>query len=178
MKLLVLALMAFVMTSLVGVKSVDARDFGFKGEKFQKIFYFSYGGKGSADCSSSGNACALSTQSTLWAIPAGTVIEKVYVIIDTAITGTTAVNVGDTDSSNGFCPTASLTLATPGMYCASAAKFGSYLRELTQSASTPNVVAPLSRYYSAAGKYFIPTFTTSNTAGAMRIVVEGTGLNL
>lgn len=148
---------------------------GFIGEEFTKVFYFESGGKGSGSALSAANAAALSDK-TLWAIPAGTVIRKVYAVIDTAVTGTTDLDIGDDDSGNGFLDgSGSLTLGTPGMYGWSAKVAGSYLRTQTAGATDAAdiYVVPNAKYYSASGKSLIADFTGTNTAGKLRIVVEG-----
>ena len=96
-------------------------------------------------------------------------------IVDTAITGSTALDIGDDDDADGFCPTASLTLATPGMYCHNAKVKGAYLRVQTAGVTDPAdiYVVPSMKFYSAAGKEVKLDNTTANTAGAFRVVVEG-----
>ncbi len=171
MKLIQLFVVALTALSVVGVSSAKAA-VGFKDEKFKKVFYFEYNGKGSQDGLSPGNAKPIA-DTDLMAIPAGMVIEKVYVIIDTAVAGTTALDIGDDDDADGFVKNAALTLGTPGLYSYNAGVAGDYLRYLTQGASTPNVVAPMAKYYSAAGKEIKMDNTTSNSAGKLRVVVEG-----
>ncbi len=131
-------------------------------------------GKGSHSGLSAGNAKPIA-DTDIMSIEAGTVITKVYVIIDTAITGSSAIDVGDDDSANSFCPTASLTLATPGMYCWSAKVAGAYLRTQTAGATDAAdiYVVPNAKFYQAAGKEVKLDNTTTNTTGAFRVVVEG-----
>lgn len=111
----------------------------------------------------------------LWEIPAGCLIEKCYAIIDTAITGTTALTVGDDDAAAGFIPDLAAGLATPGMYAYDAKTGGSYLRIQTAGATDAGdiYVVPTAKYYAAAGKELKLVNTTANTAGRMRVVVEG-----
>lgn len=148
---------------------------GFGKEHFTKVFYFSgASGSGSADGLSSGNAAAIA-DGDIMAIEAGTVIEKVYVIIDSALSGSTAIDIGDDDDADGFVKNASLTLGTPGMYGWDAKNAGAYLRIQTAGASdaTDIYVVPQAKYYSAAGKEIKLDNTTTNTGGAFRVVVEG-----
>lgn len=148
---------------------------GFAGEKFEKVFYFSGPlGKGAHTGSSLSNALPIA-DANVWAIPAGTVISKAYMVVDTAITGTSALTVGDTDAAAGFIPNAAITLATPGMYGWDAKSGGSYLRIQTAGATDAGdiYVVPSAKYYSAAGKYLTIDNTTTNTAGVFRVVVEG-----
>lgn len=171
-------LLALTLT-IAPLYSVEAA-LGFKGEQFEKVFYFSgASGKGALSGLSAANAKAIA-DTDIMAIPAGTVITKVWVIIDTAVTGSTAINIGDDDSSNGFVPTASLTLGTPGMYAWDAKAQGSYLRIQTAGATDAAdiYVVPSAKYYSAAGKEIKLDNTTTNTGGAFRVVVQGYRLNL
>lgn len=148
---------------------------GFKGECWNKTFYFSGpSGKGSASGLSAGNAKAIA-DTDIMAIEAGTVISDVKVIIDSAVTGSTAIDIGDDDAASGYCANASLTLGTPGMYCQNAKVQGSYLRVQTAGATDALdiYVVPSSKYYSASGKELKLDNTTTNTAGAFRVIVSG-----
>lgn len=147
---------------------------GFKNEPFTKTFYFKFGGTTAASGSSYDAAKPLATLATLWAIQPGMVISRVYVIVDTAITGTTVINIGDEDGATSYCPTASITLATPGIYCWDAKNTGAYLRISTAGATDAGdiYVVPSAKYYTAVKNLAI-AFTTANTAGKMRVVVEG-----
>ena len=146
----------------------------FSNEKFVKVFYFEYPGKGSQSGLSAGNAKAIA-DTDLMAIEAGMVIEKVYAINDTAITGTTVLEVGDDDDPNGFIVDTIVTLATPGMYGYSAKVAGAYLRTETAGGTDAAdiYVVPNAKYYSATGKEVKLNVTTANTAGKFRVVVEG-----
>lgn len=168
--------MVLALTAIMPVKSQAA--IGVAGERFTKIFYF-YGpsGKGSASGLDAGNAKAIAT-GDIMAIPAGTVIENVYVVIDTAVTGTTYLTVGDDDGAAGFVPMGSLTLGSAGVYGYSAKEkalfSATYLAtSTTGSSSGTYYVVPTAKYYSAAGKEVKLAATTTNTAGAFRVVVEG-----
>lgn len=150
-------------------------DFGWAGSKFvQTTYYSGASGLGSHTGRDAGNAKAI-VDGDLFAIPANTVIENVYVIIDTAITGTSALNVGDDDDNDGYVPTASVTLGTPGMYAWDAKNGGAYKRIQTAGATDAAdiYVVPNAKFYSAAGKEVKLDVTGTNTAGAFRVVVEG-----
>lgn len=146
----------------------------FKHEKFMKVKYFEHGGKGSGSGASADNAAAI-VDGDVMPIEAGMVIEKAYVIIDTAVTGTTVLEVGDDDDADGFVPNASVTLGTPGMYGYDAKNAGAYLRIQTAGATDAAdiYVVPNAKYYSAAGKEVKLNVTTASTAGKFRVVVEG-----
>jgi len=148
---------------------------GWKGQKFVKQFFF-YGaaGKGSRTGLDAGNAMSIA-DGDIWAIPAGTVIEKVYMIVTAAITGTTVLTVGDDDGATSFIPAAAITLGTPGLYGWDAKNAGAYLRVETAGASDAAdiYVVPQAKYYSAAGKEVKLDNTTTNTGGAFSVVIEG-----
>ena len=138
------------------------------GKEFLEIFYFAFGGTGSGN--SSGNPAPLVTKD-LMDIPPGLLVRDVWVIVDVAVTGTTAVDIGDDDDPDGFVPAASITLATPAVYGVSPDKRGVYL----QDGGMAGDQMPRWKYYTAAstGKEIKAAFTTANTAGALRVFVQG-----
>lgn len=140
-----------------------------KNAPFSKIVYFATssgtsGGTGDLSGRSYGSAKAL-TDGDLLNIPAGMVVDKVYYVVDEAITGTSAVTVGDDDDADGFA-TSSATLGTPGIYGNSSALAGAYLQEGANK-------LPKSKYYSAAGKEVKVDFTGAATAGKLRVIIQG-----
>ncbi len=139
-----------------------------------KVIYLAYGGSASANGLSAVTPKPFA-DGNLWAIPAGAVIKQVSVIVDTAITGTTTFDLGDADGVTSFCPSASVTIATPGIYCNNAKVAGAYLRVQTAGATDAGdiYVVPTSKYYSAAGKYVALDITTTNTAGTARVIIDG-----
>lgn len=157
---------AFLFTTLFTMPHAQAVS-GFQGDVAfkQVVFYKGAAGFGSKAGSSYGNAKAI-VDGDILAIEPGMIITKVYVIVDTAITGTSALNVGDDDDNDGFVPTASVTLGTPGMYAWSSENAGAYLKVGTGN-------APNAKYYAAAGKEVKLDVTGTNTAGAFRVVIEG-----
>lgn len=148
---------------------------GFKHEKFQHVKFYEHGGKGDASGKSADNAATI-VDGDVMTIDAGMVIEKCYVLIDTAITGVTNLDVGDDDDADGFVDgSLSVTLGTPGMYGWDAKNAGAYLRIQTAGATDAAdiYVVPNAKYYSAAGKEVKLDVTTASTAGKFRVVVEG-----
>jgi len=104
----------------------------------------------------------------LWEIPADCVIDNVYVIIDTAVTGTTDLDVGDDDDADGYVDgSGSLTLGTPALYSSDPNVQGVYLKAASGREQ---------KYYSATGKELKLDATGTNTAGEVRVVVEYTML--
>lgn len=166
--LLSLAIMAVSAQAFAGV-------FGPAGEKFMEVKYYAVGGTGTA-CSSASNPCAPGDKDIL-AIPAGVQVESVCVIVDTAVTGMTDVDVGDDDDADGYVDgSLSLTLGTPGLYSCNAKVAGAYLRVQTAGATDAAdiYVVPNAKYYSAAGKELKMDATGTITAGAFRVIVQGT----
>lgn len=148
----------------------------FKPEPFQKVIYLESGGKGDADGHSADHAANFVDNASLWAIPQHTKIDKVYLVIDTAITGTTDIDVGDADDADGFIDgSLSLTLGTTGAYSMDAKLGGAYLRVQTAGATDAGdiYVVPASKYYKVSGKYIAIDCTGSNSAGKARLVIEG-----
>lgn len=144
-------------------------------KKFSHVVYLKHGGSGDNSGRDASNAKTLTDQD-LWAIPAGCVIEKCYVIIDTAITGTTNFDVGDDDDADGFIDgSLSVTLGTAGMYGWDAKNAGAYLRIQTAGATDAAdiYVVPSAKYYSATGKEVKLDVTGTSTAGVCRVVIEG-----
>lgn len=148
-------------------------------QPFQQVVYISHGGSGDNSGRSSGNAKTFSDQD-LWAIPAHTLISRVYVVITTAITGVTNFDVGDDDDADGFIDgSLSVTLGTAGMYGYDAKNAGAYLRIQTAGATDAAdiYVVPNAKYYSASGKEVKLDTTTASTAGACYVVIEGMALS-
>lgn len=148
---------------------------GFQGEAFRKVFYFEHGGKGAQSGLDAGNAKAIA-DGDIMAIDAGMVISKVYVVVDTAITGTTNLDVGDDDDADGYVDgSLSVTLGSAGMYGWDAKLAGAYQRVQTAGATDAAdiYVVPAAKYYSASGKELKLDVTTASTAGKFRVVVEG-----
>lgn len=114
------------------------------------------------------NAKQLDADADLWDIPAGAVIENVYVIVDQAVLGTSTAILGDDDSTNGFIVTGSLDtyLATPQMLAYASTAKGTYLKDSSSN--------PQAKYYSASGKEVKWDATgTLGATGKLRVVIQG-----
>lgn len=133
----------------------------FVGESFTHVFYFEHGASGTGQGPE--DRAALETADML-ALPAGTIVEDAYVVIETAITGATAINIGDDDDADGYVPTASLTLGTPGVYGAGEDQKGALLG----SSESKRV-----SLYTAAGKEAKFAVTGTSTAGKGYVVLKG-----
>jgi hypothetical protein len=171
MKYLVSLLIAAAVT-LCGFQSFAGAG-GAVGEKFVHTVYLK--GTATGGSGQSYSSPKPFVDGDLWAIPAGTVIEKVYVIVDTAITGTTVLEVGDDDDPNGFVVDIGGSFGTAGMYGWDAKAAGADLRISTAGATDAAdiYVVPSAKYYSASGKEVKLNITTANTAGRARVVIEG-----
>lgn len=149
---------------------------GSVGEKFHKEIYVKFGGSSANSGSSYDAAKSCAADGDLWNIPAGVVIEKAYMVIDTAITGSTNMDIGDDDDADGFIDSSlSVTLGTAGLYGWNVKTAGAYLRVETAGVTDPAdiYVVPASKYYSATGKEIKMDLTTACTAGRFRVIVEG-----
>lgn len=147
----------------------------FKNERFHKVIYLEHGGKGAKTGLDADNALPL-VDGTLMAIEAGMVIEECFLVVDTALAGTTDLDVGDDDASNGYIDgSVSATLGTPGMYGKNAKVAGSYLRVQTAGATDAAdiYVVPDSKYYSVGTKSLKLDVTGTSSAGKARVVVKG-----
>ena len=145
------------------------------GRFHEEIFVTGASAQGSGDGKSYASAkkCA---DGDLWSIPAGTVIERVFVIVDVAVTGTTDIDVGDDDDADGFVDgSLSGTIGGPGMYGNNAKVAGAYLRVQTAGATDAGdiYVVPNTKYYSADGKEVKLDATGTWTAGKFRVIVQG-----
>lgn len=131
-------------------------------------------GKGNASGKDYSNCLPFADQD-LWRIPAGTLISKVYAKIDVAITGTTALTVGDDDGATSYITDLAASFATPGVYGWDAKTAGAYLRIQTAGATDAAdvYVVPTAKYYGATGKEVKLDITTANTAGSLRVFIEG-----
>jgi hypothetical protein len=130
--------------------------FGFKKEQFTQEFFLAHDGQGHGQ---SADAPLPLVDADLMALPAGAIVEKCFVIVDEAIAGTSALEVGDDDDADGFVTNASVTLGTPGMYgYASAAAY---------------LASGAAKYYAAAGKELKLNVTGVSSAGKARVIVQG-----
>lgn len=146
---------------------------GFKGQKFMEVVYFEHGGKGALSGKDAGNAKAIS-DTDLMTIAAGTIIENVYVVIETGLGGTTVMNVGDDDDADGYMASsvAISDLSVAGIYGYAAYTKGAYLG--VAGAVTPDAyVNAAAKYYAASGKEVKLDVTTASSAGKFQVIIEG-----
>ena len=122
-------------------------------QKFQKVIYLASNGA-AANSGEHADSPKPFLDGDLYSIEANTVIEKCYLIIDTPITGTTNLDVGDDDDADGYIDSSlSVTLGTAGMYGWDAKLAGAYLRVQTAGATDAAdiYVVPNAKCYLAAG---------------------------
>lgn len=136
---------------------------GFAGENFRKVVYFEHGGTG--DGNDVNNPLPIADDTSFFTVPAKSLVTNCYVLLDTAVTGTTDFDVGDATNADGLIDgSASLTLATPGVYSFDGTTSGAYLLAGTDGNQA--------KWYSSATALAIDVTGTS-TAGKFRIVLEG-----
>ena len=125
----------------------------FANERFLVMKYFAFGGTGTG--ASALDPVALA-DGDLATIEAGWTVTSAMVVVTTAITGTTQLDLGDDDDPNGFVAAATLTVAA----------------SLNSGAYLDNAGDDLAKYYPAAKTLKLDNTTTS-TAGAGYVVLEG-----
>jgi hypothetical protein len=152
---------------------------GFVGEAFQKVIYVKFGGASTNSGTSYDAAKGCDVDQDLWTIPTNVVVTKAYMVIDTAITGSTNMDIGDDDDADGYIDSSlSVTLGTPGMYGWDAKVAGAYLRVQTAGVTDPAdvYVVPSAKYYTVGTKKLKMDLTTACTAGKFRVIIEGMNL--
>lgn len=153
------------------VSAAYAGSFGFKGEPFHKEYWLGATATGKGDGSGPGNVMAISGNTlTLDAIPAGTMVEKAYAVVDVAVVGPTNFDLGDDDDADGMFDGGASGglnsgLGTPGLYHYDAKSAGAYL-------ATTVTITPKAKYYSGAKSLFV-TASPAASAGSMRVIVDG-----
>lgn len=176
-----LRFLTVLMSLVIGLCSFSAiaASGGGINERFTKTIYVKFGGASTAGGESYDSAKSCAADGDLWAIPANIVIEKVYVIMDTAVTGSTALDVGDDDDPNGFFDggVSGMEGATfaAGLYGWDAKVAGAYLRvETAGGTDAADIdVVPAAKAYLATGKEVKLDITTACTAGRFRVVIQG-----
>lgn len=138
---------------------------------FEKVIYLS--ANASTTTESSANAGVDYTNpkgffdGDLWVIPAGAIIEDVFVIVDTQVSGLSAFKIGDDDSSTGFITESALTT---GLDNYALGRKGSYFQVTSGDISSKVKGA---KYYASAGKELKLDVTGTASAGKMRVVIRG-----
>lgn len=119
--------------------------------------YFEHGASGSGK--SAADRAAIETND-IFSLEPGVRVVQAYVEIETAVTGSTAIDIGDDDDADGFIPTASLTLGTPGTYGYGVDEKGVYLADTGEERS---------KYYGVADKEAKMAVTGASTAGKLAV---------
>lgn len=102
----------------------------------------------------------------LWDIPAGTVIEDMYVVVDEAVAGISLFELGDDDDANDFIASATNPLQSTGLHYDELTSRGAYLKLAGQNFRKY-------KYYAASGKELKLNVTGTATTGKIRVVVKG-----
>lgn len=144
------SLMILVMFMVSSV--AQAAGGGFGGEQFmiQKCYAFGASGAGSFDNPAAG------VDGDISRIPLNSVVDRVDVLVHTALAGTTDVLVGDDDDNDGYVAAANVTEATPAMYSGEGAYVSAGAKKYYSASSKElklDVVGTLS-----AGKYCVMAF--------------------
>lgn len=128
---------------------------GFKKEELLQVMYFSAGATGSGG--SAADPAPLAAKDIL-AIPAGSVISGVDVIVTTIVSGSSPqINVGDDDDADGFVADANVTEGTAAVYSGA----GAY------------IATGAKKYYAATGKEVKLAIGGTASAGAFIVAVFG-----
>lgn len=159
---MILALVATAISLMTFLPEAKAAGGGFSRQRFERVIYLS--ARGSAGGSGgSYSAPARLVDGDLWLIPAGTVVERVTLIVDQGLTGLTDLDLGDEDDQNGYLDGSVdiASLATAGAM-----------------SGTPPTAAYLfpvgkEKYYSVGTKHLKLDVTGTATAGEARVIVQG-----
>lgn len=147
------------------------------GERFEKTIYVSAAvDTTTKSANNSGRDYASAKgffDGDLLAIPANVIIENVYVVVDEAVAGITAFNLGDDDNAAGFIVSASPLdapedLGDTGLHYWNVDYKGAY-------AKCGVIVSnqKCAKFYSATGKKLKLDVTGTASAGKLRVIVEG-----
>lgn len=154
--------------ALFSAAQVEASEIG--NSRFEKVIYLSAAVTSTQSALNSGlnyGSAKGFFDGDLWAIPAGAVIENIYVICDTILAGPSLFELGDDDDANDFIASASSPLAATGILYWSVQYKGDYLKNVN------SLLGPNAKYYAAAGKELKLNVTGTATAGKARVVVKG-----
>lgn len=129
----------------------------FINEEYLEVLYFKHAGLGSMSGQSQDNAAVIATNAAIFQVPAGVVVEDVDVIVQTAITGSTDIDLGDAGDADGLVDgSVDLTLGTPAAYDGA----GVY------------IASGGAKYYAAATNLAL-LVTGASTTGQFQIVIKG-----
>lgn len=105
-------------------------------------------------------------------IPAGTLVEKVLVRIETAATGTANLLVGDDDDADGFVVASDATANAGTVYGDAVAEIGAYLKGAT--GATDGYCPLPGKFYAAEGKAIkFKLSAAPTTEGVFQVMVVG-----
>lgn len=165
-----MAVIALLLTSLFASATAQAAASSYVGgTPFQINRYYCNGSSGKGTLSGKDYAnCKAVADGDVWDIPANTLISKVYVVVETAVTGLTGLALGDDDSSTGYA--SDQDMHATGLYAWSAGLGGTYVYTIGQDGK----YYPNAKFYSAAGKEVkIDVTGAIATTGKFRVVIEG-----
>ncbi len=122
----------------------------FKNNQFIHIVHMEHGATGSGTSPDDAKPIA---SDTMFEALEGVVITNAEVQIKVAVTGSTAVNVGDASDSDGYVAAANVTLGTPGGYIGAGAL--------------------LKKKLNLAAENILLAVTGASTAGKMVLILRG-----
>ena len=88
----------------------------FKNEEFVELIYLDTDGASGNSGKSADDPKPITSTDSLMDFPAGTVVEHVDVVITTALSGVTEMELGDGSDDNGFAASGDITYGTAGAY--------------------------------------------------------------
>lgn len=88
----------------------------FKNEEFLELIYLDTDGASGNTGKSAADPKPITSTDSLIDLPAGTVVEHVDVVITTALSGVTEMELGDGSDDNGFAASGDITYGTAGAY--------------------------------------------------------------
>lgn len=99
----------------------------------------------------------------LFTIPGGCVVEQMYVVVDTIVSGITLFRLGDSNDAAGFISSASSPLASAGLLYYDLTSKGAYLK----------INSSIQAKYFSADTAVALDVTGTATAGKIRVAAEG-----
>lgn len=88
----------------------------FKNEEFVELAYLATDGVAGNSGKSAQDALPFANKDDLMTLPEGSVVTEVDVVVTTALSGVTEMEVGDASDDNGFAASGDITYGTAGAY--------------------------------------------------------------
>lgn len=88
----------------------------FRNEQFESLIYLDTDGASGNTGTSAQDPKPISSKDSIFTMPAGSVVTEVDVIVTTALSGVTEMEVGDASNDDGFAASGDITYGTAGAY--------------------------------------------------------------